>query len=95
MLDGLIAALHRDDSPAPEAVHRLARHLGRDEDQVRERLTLGEAALGRRVLVRPYRDGLQWNPADDFCVACSIDNDGPSAPAVLQGQLLAVAPVGD
>ena len=93
MLDGVIAALHRDDSPAPAAVHRLARHLGKDEVRVRQRLSLGGAPLGPRVLVRPYRDGLQWNPADDLCVAGSVENDGPSAPAVVHVSLLAVESV--
>jgi hypothetical protein len=92
MLDGVIAALHRDASPPPEAVRRLARHLGQGEAQVRERLTSAGAALGPRELVRAYREGLQWNPADDLCVACSVANDGPSASPVVRASLLAVAP---
>ena len=93
MLDGVIAAFHFDDAPAHEAVDRLAHHLGRPESDVREQLTVGGAPLGRRALVRPFREGLQWNPADDLCVACAIDNSGPQSPPAIRGELLALARV--
>lgn len=92
MLDGIIASLHRDDSPADETVTRLTTHLCEAADDVRAQLMAPDAPLASRVLVRPFRLGLQWNPADDLCVACSVENRGPSTPAVVRGQLLRVAP---
>lgn len=92
MLDGIIAGFHRDGSPSDEAVERLASDIGEIEGLVRAQLTASDAALGSRVVVRPFRDGLQWNPADDLCVACRVDNVGPSGPSVVRGRLLALAP---
>ena len=28
--------------------------------------------LGSRRLVKPFREGVQWNPADDACLAAEI-----------------------
>lgn len=74
LLDGVICAYHHHD--------------GRDLDNVAERLHragLGPArtlssqlqderwqVLGSRRLVKPFRDGVQWNPADDACLAADI-----------------------
>ncbi|HUP86846.1 MAG TPA: hypothetical protein VM143_14405 [Acidimicrobiales bacterium] len=93
MLDGIVASLHRDDSPADETVTRLATQLREAADDVRAQLMAPDAPLGQRLLVRPFRDGLQWNPADDLCVACSVENRGPAYPGVVRGQLLCVAPI--
>ena len=93
MLDGIIASFHRDESLGDEAVTRLAAQLRGAEDDVRAQLTAPDAALGSRELVRPYRDGLQWNPADDLCVACTVENRGPSDPAVVRGRLLRLMPM--
>jgi hypothetical protein len=74
LLDGVICAYHHHD--------------GRDLDDVVQRLHragLGPAltlsselqderwqVLGSRRLVKPFRDGVQWNPADDACLAADI-----------------------
>ena len=92
MLDGVIAGFHRDGSPSDEAVARLATGIGEIEGLVRAQLTASHAALGSRVVVRPFRDGLQWNPADDLCVACTVENGGPSSTSVVRGRLFALAP---
>lgn len=95
MLDGVIAGLHRDGSPVDETVRRLATRLHQGEEVVRSRLVAADAPLGSRVLVRPFRDGLQWNPADDLCVACTVENAAPPSQAVVRGQLLALSPMTD
>ena len=91
MLDGFIAALHHDPDPSPLAVERLAAHLNLSSPAVNEML-LGEghSPLGARTIVRPYRENVQWNPADDRCVACAVLMDDQLEPSMIEGELLAV-----
>lgn len=71
LLDGVIAALQRDPEPDPVAVERLARKHQVDASSIKERLSnpiasvVTNAKEGR--LVRPFKAGVQWNPADDRC----------------------------
>ena len=92
MLDGVIAAFHRDASLEDETIRRLAGQLHQTQDGVRVQLAAADAPLGTRVLLRPFRDGLQWNPADDLCVACTVEVAEPS-PAMVKGQLLRLSPM--
>lgn len=95
LLDGVISAFHN--------------HTGEDLDEIASRLSqpgaattqelrrwLGDddgGALDRRRLVRPYRRGVQWNPADDRCVEADVrllrDNTGHAADWTISGRLLA------
>jgi hypothetical protein len=88
MLDGAIAAFHRDPALSDEATERLARYLHLDEAVVRDGLTASSAPLGARPIVRPFRQGLQWNPADDLCVACTIGVRPGTGTARIDGDLL-------
>lgn len=88
LLDGIIAAFHRDSAPDNSAVARLADHLRQGERDVQCLLSEGDAPLGTRALVRPFREGLQWNPADDLCVACTVQVENVSGPTVVKGRLL-------
>lgn len=91
LLDGLVAALQCDPSPDEEAVTRIATRLGVERDTVRAHLTAPGVLTGRGSLVRAYRGGLQWNPADDLCTACTVERGGDDAHQV-RWELLAVSP---
>ncbi|ABS05838.1 hypothetical protein Krad_4375 [Kineococcus radiotolerans SRS30216 = ATCC BAA-149] len=72
LLDGLISCFHAHDStnaallPKRLAAHGLPEHAW---DLLVDSATSG---LGTRPLVRPYRDGIAWNPADDRCDAFRV-----------------------
>jgi hypothetical protein len=88
MLDGIIAAFHSDASPDSVAVDRLAAHLGQRRDAIDSHLNSEESLLGPRRLIWAFRNGLQWNPADDLCVACSVELDERLAPNTFEGDVL-------
>lgn len=88
MLDGIIAAFHSDDSPESVAVGRIAVRLPQDPVAVESRLRSGERALGARRLVWAFRNGVQWNPGDDLCVACRLEVDESLDPMSFEGELL-------
>lgn len=91
MLDGTIAAFHSDPTPSALAVERLRAQLGGSERDVVSILG-NEGPLGARSgLVRAYREGVQWNPADDLCVACSVVVDARLRQGSIEGELLQVA----
>jgi hypothetical protein len=87
MLDGLIAALHDDPDASAESVHRLAVYLGVEPISVSKRLSIA-GPLGSRTVVRAFRDGLQWNPADDLCVACTVEVVSEPGPGRIEWELL-------
>jgi hypothetical protein len=65
MLDGLISCFHaHDGSRAAELQPRVT---DLDPAVWRWLLDPSTASLGVRQLVRPYRSGIAWNPADDLC----------------------------
>jgi hypothetical protein len=73
LLDGVVSALHRHDGSHEEQLRQRLAHLG-DSESVWEILNSPEkAVLGRaRTLVRPFRQGVAWNPADDLCQSFRI-----------------------
>lgn len=93
MLDGTIAALHSDPTPSSLAVERVAAHLGASALELVAMLARAGPLGARNALVRAYRDGVQWNPADDLCVACSVVVDARLQPGVVAGELVEVAPL--
>lgn len=73
LLDGLISAFHaHDSSDGHVLVQRIAQATAAAPRTVAQLLGLAAPPLGRRRLAWPWRDGVQWNPADDRCVACRI-----------------------
>jgi hypothetical protein len=72
LLDGVISGMHAYTGlQLPEVGARLARMLGVAPHEI-EDLLRGSGPLGPREVVRPYRERVQWNPADDACVHASI-----------------------
>ena len=73
MVDGIISALHTERSRDRKAEVRLATKLGVDVDTVTSFLGRTEfAVLGERNLLRAYRNGVKWNPADERCTEIAI-----------------------
>lgn len=73
LLDGLISAFHSHDTTGLRVVvPRIAAATGASADAVAQLLARQNAPLGTRRLVWPWREGVQWNPADDLCVACRV-----------------------
>ena len=75
LVDGVIAAFHAHDDPASLdlVASRVAAELGASVDEIRALLLEDRTAiLGARRLLWPWRDGVQWNPADDRCLAFRI-----------------------
>jgi hypothetical protein len=102
LVDGVVAALHAHDHPASIdlVAGRIAAQLGAPVDEVRSLLGQnGPAILGARRLLWPWRDGVQWNPADDLCAAFRIRRatraaaPGDSATWRLQGSLVEIEPI--
>ena len=56
-----------------EIVDRLSRGLGESKTEVSSNLYNDTyAVLGERNLIWPWGSNVQWNPADDNCVAGEI-----------------------
>jgi len=92
LLDGVISAFHtHDGSDLEELSSRLAATLGASQDEV-ARLLMSEAgtALGTRRLLWRFRAGVQWNPADDGCVAAQVLVEESGAGWRLSGELFEV-----
>jgi hypothetical protein len=94
LLDGLISAYHgHDGQQIDEIVSRLAARLRRPGAALAEMLVDDSwAALGRRRLLWPYREFVQWSPADDLCVAARVvlSPPGPSDTWTITGSIHAV-----
>jgi len=76
LLDGLISGIHAHDGTDLSLLSsRLALRLGLPADEVAQLLMEPQqAVLGVRPVLRKFGDGLQWNPADDECVTCTLWN---------------------
>lgn len=74
LLDGIISGLHFFQGSQLELLSaRLAGRLGQpSEDIARALTTPAQALLGGRQLLRNFGEGIQWNPADDACVTCTL-----------------------
>lgn len=102
-LDGIISAYHSHEGSdgAVEAQRLEEAGLGSRETLREQLVDRRWAALGGRRLVSPFgRTGVQWNPADDFCVAARITlstggsvADGHPARWRLSGELAEAIPV--
>lgn len=102
VFDGVIAAFHRHVGP-PEALAlaatRIALQLGLPAATVKGWLAASDASLlGDRAVVRPYRDGVQWNPADERCLAADLLVEPASTEWAISGEIFsidAVTRIGD
>lgn len=74
LLDGIISAFHEQNgSPDIVSTNRLATLLGKPPREIEKMLCNSQAAvLGKRNLIHPFREGIQWNPADDLCMAVKV-----------------------
>lgn len=100
-VDGVIAAFHtHDHSPSLDLVaSRVSAQLGVSVAEIRGHLRDDRTAiLGARTLLWPWRDGVQWNPADDRCLALRIRRVARAAVAAhsagvrLVGSLVEIEP---
>ncbi|OMC07463.1 hypothetical protein [Mycolicibacterium fortuitum] len=102
-LDGIISAYHSHEGSdgVAEAQRLEDAGLGSREALRDQLLDRRWAALGERRLVSSFgRTGVQWNPADDFCVAARITlnadssvADGHHARWRLSGELAEAIPI--
>jgi hypothetical protein len=101
LLDGVVAAFHAHDDTATLDVvgGRIAAQLDASVDEICGLLSADQAAiLGTRRLVWPWRDGVQWNPADDLCLAFRVrrltrsEKQGNSGTLRLRGCLVDIQP---
>ena len=74
MLDGIIAAFHVHRGDQTELVSdRLARVLSVDTSFITKLFLDGSyGVLGERALLHQFQNNVQWNPADDKCVAIKV-----------------------
>lgn len=79
LVDGVISALHSHDGTELDLVAaRLGLRLGVASDDVSRLLMASPtAALGPRRLLWPFRDFVQWNPADDRVVELHVHRACP------------------
>jgi hypothetical protein len=92
LADGVIAAPHAHDGSAlADVSERLQVQLPAASAADIARLLVGDdaAVLGSRRLLWPRASGVQWNPADDLCVALELRVE-PAARVELSGQLFEV-----
>jgi len=68
LLDGIICAMHPNPEPDREAVGRLSVRTGWSEAAIAANLRSPPVpCLDPRTVVRPYRDFIKWDPADELC----------------------------
>jgi hypothetical protein len=74
LVDGIISSFHMQDGlPDSKATVRLAELLNNTPEAITEMLCNTRlAVLGKRKLIHPFMDGIQWNPADDCCMAVRV-----------------------
>jgi len=76
LFDGIIASIQQDSLPDTVAVERLSQRYRIDGALIKERLAnpLVSAIPASRSkrLVRQFRTGVQWYPADDLCEECTL-----------------------
>ena len=82
LIDGIVAGFHEhDDSASLDLVaSRVGAQISVPAEEVRSLLSRNAAGiLGSRRLLWPWRDGVQWNPADDRCLAVRIRRESRDA----------------
>lgn len=80
LVDGVVSALHRHDGSHLESLaERLSGRLAVPADHVARLLTGDAEVLGTRKLLWPYRELVQWNPADDAIARLRVETMSSSA----------------
>ncbi len=96
IFDGVIAAFQfHDGRHLLKVSQRIAGQLGTGADEISTLLCNPEGSiLGLTQLVRPFGTGVQWNPADDICLAGElITQQGPMSDKwELRGELFKIIP---
>lgn len=93
MLDGIIAAFHGYCGEKLIEVSRRLSSVLPDKTEEIAAMLLDEKTnvLGSRCLVHPFRDFVQWNPADDKCVVIKlVKNFADQKQITMAGRLFAV-----
>jgi hypothetical protein len=94
VFDGVLSAFHSHSGQRTELVAEvLARRLNVPARELtRHLLSPSVAVLGVRQLLWPWRDSVQWNPADERCVAGELLVERSDDPRIaLLGELFEVA----
>ena len=75
LLDGIISAFHKySGDDLDEMSNRLAQILGKEKKEIAELLLEDQfAILGNREVIRKFKNGVQWNPADDCCYQIELN----------------------
>ncbi|MBI5284872.1 MAG: hypothetical protein HY874_07230 [Chloroflexi bacterium] len=97
LLDGIMSGLHvHDGHDLSDLSVRLADQLGTAPHVISQLLMSDRgAALGERRLLHLRGQGVQWNPADDRCVAAEILVANGDGGWRLSGEIFAVEELGD
>ncbi len=95
IFDGVISAFHAhiDTTALPHVVGQLANVLPAEPVEIEKHLLdQRRAALGVvHRLVKPFGQGVQWNPADHWCVAGELLAADPAGPCwAIKGELIEV-----
>jgi len=95
IFDGVISAFqaHTDTTVLPHVVAQLAKVLPAQPVEIyKHLLDQRRAALGVvQRLVKPFGAGVQWNPADHWCVAGELLAADPVGPRwAIKGELIEV-----
>lgn len=74
LLDGIVSAFHvHDGSDITFLSKCVAGRTGKDQRNIADLLVDPRLAiLGRRKLLHRWGDSIQWNPADDLCLAVKV-----------------------
>ncbi len=95
LFDGIISAFGSHDGSNLDLVcSRLGNRLRREPSELANLLMADEHnVLGRRKLLWPYGEFVQWNPADDRCVVGEIlvNYDASASGSSISGTLFTVA----
>ncbi len=96
IFDGVISAFqYHNGRHQSEVSQRIAKQVGTGADEISTLLlNPGESVLGRSQLVRLFGTGVQWNPADDICLAGELitEQGSMSGKWELRGEIFEINP---
>lgn len=93
LIDGIIVAFHSySGEQLGEVSQRVSRQLDIPQEDVERMLMDSQyAVLGKRKLIWPFKNGVQWNPADDEIVFINILKQHTDTPQLsISGRLFTV-----
>ena len=94
VFDGIISAFHQHDGSAEdEIIKRLSLELKVHSEKLAGMLRDDSCALlGKRRLIWPYRNGVQWNPQDENCLVGELSAEyGKQTNWTLTGELFVLS----